>query len=368
MFDREDLKYMNLALRLAKKAEGLTSPNPLVGAVVVKKGEIIGKGYHRKAGMPHAEIEAFADAKKKGHSVVGSELYVTLEPCCHSGKRTPPCTESILENKISKVYVGTLDQNPEVSGKSIKTLKNKGVELKVGLLEDKCKEANEIFFKYITNKVPFVILKLASTFDGKIATISGDSKWIGSEKQREFAHGLRNSVDAVLVGVNTVMKDDTRLNVRLNRKNISQPIPVILDSSLRIPLKSKVFKVHSSCIIATTQKAKRRGIKSLEERGCKVLVMKEDKYGNVMLKELLKKLGQMQITSVLIEGGSQVASSALREKIVDKLVFFYSPKIVGGDGLSMISSLGINNMKRALSIKDVRTKKFGTELMIEGYL
>jgi len=208
-------KYMSLALKLAKKAEGMTSPNPMVGAVVVKRGKIIGKGYHKKAGLPHAEIEAFSDAIKKKNSINGATLYVTLEPCCHEKKRTPPCVKAIIKNKISKVYIAMLDPNPEVSGNGVKLLRENGIEVEVGILEDKARVLNEAFTKYITTKKPFVILKLAATMDGKIAAYTGDSKWIGSPNQRTFAHQLRNKVDGIMVGIETVLKDNPSLNVRL---------------------------------------------------------------------------------------------------------------------------------------------------------
>ena len=366
----KDHKYMRFALNLAKKAEGMTSPNPLVGAVLVKNGKLIGKGYHRKAGLPHAEIEAFIDAEKNGYKISGADLYVTLEPCSHKNKRTPPCTDSIIEKGIRKVYIGAMDQNPEVKGKSIKLLKRSGVEVTSGILEEECTKLNEKFFKYITNEIPFVTLKLASTLDGKIATISGDSKWIGSEKQRELAHKLRNSSDAVLIGINTVLIDNPSLNVRLNKSAISQPIPVVLDSDLRISPDSNLFNIHDKIIVATNKKNKKsRKAKRLEEKGCNLIFLNKDKKTkSLSLKSLLVKLGKMQITSLLIEGGGKVASSALMEKVVDKLVIFYSPKIIGGDGKNMISKLGISKVSKSINLKDIKLKRFGEEYFFEGYL
>lgn len=370
MFKEKDHKYMRLALNLAKKAEGMTSPNPMVGAVLVKNGKLIGKGYHRKAGLPHAEVEAFTDAEKNGYRINGADLYVTLEPCSHRNKRTPPCTDSIIERKIKKVYIGTMDQNPEVKGKSMKLLRRSGVEVKGGILEEECTKLNEKFFKYITNKVPFVTLKLASTLDGKIATISGDSKWIGSEKQRKLAHRLRNSSDAILVGINTILIDNPSLNVRLNKNAVSQPIPVILDSDLRISPDSNLFNIHDKIIVAANKKLKKsRKAKRLEDEGCSLIFLNKDKKTNSLsLKSLLVKLGKMEITSLLIEGGGKVASSALLEKVVDKLVLFYSPKIIGGDGKSMISKLGISKMSQSINLGDLKLKRFGEEYFFEGYL
>ena len=251
MRKHQDEKYMSIALKLAKRAEGMTSPNPLVGAVVVKNGEITGKGYHRKAGLPHAEIEAFKDAEKKGREIKGSTLYVSLEPCCHKDKRTPPCVDAIIERGVTKVVVGALDPNPKVSGKGVNALREKGIDTITGVLEHKSREINESFNKYITTGKPFVTMKLAATLDGKIATRTGDSKWIGSEKQREYAHRLRSQADAVMVGIGTVLTDNPRLNVRLGGKTVRQPVPVVLDPGLRTPPESSILTLHGSVFIVT---------------------------------------------------------------------------------------------------------------------
>lgn len=363
----KDIKFMKKALSLAKKGEGHTSPNPMVGAVLVKNGNIIGSGYHKKAGLPHAEIEAFSDAKNKGNSIKGSTLYVTLEPCCHKGKRTPPCTEAIVREKVKKVCVSTLDPNPKVSGKGIKNLRENGIKVETGLLGDQSKKINEFFNKFIVSKKPFVILKMASTLDGNIASKTGDSKWIGSNEQRKKAHLLRAKVDAVLVGINTIEKDNSRLNARIDNKKITQPIPVVLDSKLRISPKANVFKFNEKVIIATTIIVKSK-MNNLEKQGAYILKVKQDKYGKISLPDLLKLLGKMDISSILIEGGSTVAASALKSKIVDKVVLFYSPKILGGDGLSMIANLQKTSIKSAIKLKDISYKKFNDELMVEGYI
>ncbi len=368
MTDDMKKKYMSQALRLAKRAEGNTSPNPLVGAVVVKNGEVIGKGYHKKAGMPHGEIEAFNDARKRNHDLTGSTLYVTLEPCCHRDKRTPPCTEAIIKNKISKVVVSALDPNPKVSGDGINQLRKAGIEVEVGVLEEKSKELNEIFFKHIRSKNPFVILKLAVTLDGKIATHTGDSKWIGSETQRKYAHKLRQKMDSVMVGIETVIQDNPSLNVRIKRGSISQPTPVVLDSKLRIPPQSNILSIHEHPIIVTTNSVETANQKELEDTGALVLRVGKDDEGLIDLKELSSVLYKNGITSVLIEGGSKVAASAIKSGIVDKIVFFYAPKIVGGAGLSMIDNLGISTIKDSFEIKQIKLKKYKDEFMIEGYL
>ena len=361
-------KYMSLALRLAKKGEGTTSPNPLVGAVLVKSGKIIGKGYHKKAGLAHAEVEAFNDAAKKKNSISGATLYVTLEPCCHTNKRTPPCTEAIIDKGISKVFVSMLDPNPEVAGNGVKFLRRNGLEVEVGLLSDIAKKQNEAFTTYITTRKPFVILKLASTLDGKIAAYTGDSKWIGSPTQRKYAHELRSKVDGIMVGIETVLKDNPSLNVRLANKTNMDPLPIVLDNKLRIPLDSNLLKIHEKIIIATSDKSKPRKVMELQNLGATILYIKKDKNGQLNLKELMRKLGKSEIMSVLIEGGSKVASSALKSKIVDKITFFYAPKIVGSEGISMIGELGIASIKKSIELKDIRIKKIKDEIMVEGYL
>lgn len=367
MPNNTDIKFMKKALSLAKKGKGHTSPNPMVGAVLVKNGKIIGRGYHKKAGFPHAEIEAFNNAKKNGNSIIGSTLYVTLEPCCHTGKRTPPCTDAIILEKIKKVYVSTLDPNPSVSGRGIKFLKENGVDVEIGLLEEQSKTMNEFFNKFIVKKIPFVILKLAATLDGKIASKTGDSKWIGSEEQRKTAHQIRAEVDAVMAGINTIINDNSRLNARIENKKITQPVPVVLDSKLRISPKALIFKANRGVIIATTV-SKESKEKSLEKAGAKIVRVRQNKDGMVSLPHLLKLLGKMDISSILIEGGSSVSASALRSNIVDKVIFFYSPKILGGDGISMIGGLNKSSIKNAIDLKKIIYKKFKNELVIEGYI
>jgi diaminohydroxyphosphoribosylaminopyrimidine deaminase / 5-amino-6-(5-phosphoribosylamino)uracil reductase len=363
-----DTKYMSLAISLAKRAEGMTSPNPLVGAVLVKEGRIIGKGYHKRAGLPHAEIEAIFDAENKGHVVKGSTLYVTLEPCCHRDKRTPRCVDSIVKKGISNVVVGTPDPNPKVSGNGIELLKQRGVNVRVGVVEEVCKIINETFFKYIRSGIPFVTLKLACTLDGKIATMTGDAKWIGSESQRNFAHRLRKKVDAILVGIETVLHDDPQLTVRLGKKATDQPIPIVLDTRLRIPIQSRLLKIHKSPLIITTNKADLEKKNNLEHMGSRVLIFDGDENGKIDLASLLKKLGELEITSVLIEGGSRVAASALSQRVVDKIVLFYTPKIIGAEGVNMVGDLNILRVKEALAIRGLKVKVFGEELMIEGYI
>ncbi len=361
-------KYMSLAIRLAKRAEGMTSPNPLVGAVLVKKGKVIGKGYHSMAGLPHAEIEAFTDAERKKHDVRGSTLYVSLEPCCHKEKKTPPCADAIIGKGIREVIVGALDPNPKVSGKGVKTLKDAGIRVTTGVLEAGAGELNEAYNKYITTGLPFVTLKLAATMDGKIATRTGDSKWIGSERQRKLAHRLRNLADAVLVGTGTLLKDDPRLDVRLLKNARRQPVPVVLDRGLRTPVKSKIFSAHDSVIIATGRKPDPAKVKRLEAAGARIIGVGFERDGLLNLRDLARELGKNEITSVLIEGGSAAAAGALRSGIVDKVVFFYAPRLIGADGLSMVGGLGFSRIEDSIVIERVRIRKFGDEFMVEGYI
>lgn len=361
-------KYMSLAIRLAGKAEGMTSPNPLVGAVLVKRGQIIGKGYHRKAGLPHAEIEAFINAEKNGHKVKGSTLYVSLEPCCHREKKTPPCTDAIIEKGVSEVIVGTLDPNPRVSGNGVKSLEDADIRVTAGVLEEKARELNEAFNKYITTGTPFVTLKLAATLDGKIATHSGDSKWIGSERQRKEGHRLRNLADAVMVGTGTVLKDNPKLNVRLLKKAGRQPVPVVLDMKLKTPVSSNIFSAHENVIIVTGKSHDKNRRRKLEAVGATVIESKAGRGGLLDLREVARRLGKMEITSLLIEGGSRTAAFALKSGIVDKVVFFYAPRVIGAEGLSMVGNMGISRVSDSLNIERVKITKLGEEFIVEGYV
>lgn len=365
---RDDREFMKKALRLALRGEGCTSPNPMVGAVCVLGGRIVGRGYHKKAGLAHAEIEAFADAAKKGISLKGATLYVTLEPCCHTEKLTPPCTDAIIASGVSDVVVGAIDPNPKVSGKGVAKLRENGITVRTGILERECTETNEFFNKHVVSGLPFVILKCASTLDGKIASATGDSKWIGSLKQRKIAHRLRKRVDAVIVGINTVLADDPGLDVRLVGGTVRQPVPVIMDSKLSISPEAKVFSTHTRSIIATTEAAAPVKEKRLRELGAEILRFESDATGRVPATDLLRELGAMGMCGVLVEGGSRVGACFLREGLVDKVVFFYAPKIIGGDGVSMVGDLGKQSIENAISIKNIKVRRFGDEVMIEGYV
>ncbi len=350
-------KYMRLALDLAKKGTGYVSPNPLVGCVIVKNGKIIGKGYHQKAGTEHAEIHALKAAGKRAK---GATMYITLEPCSHFGK-TPPCTDAIINSKVRNVVIAMRDVNPKVNG--IKILKSVGIKIKQGILEKEGKRLNEFFIKHMSTKMPFVILKLAMTLDGKIATPTGDSKYITSIESRKAVHALRHSCDAVMVGINTVLNDDPLLDTRLiNKKN---PLKVIVDSKLRIPNNALVFKDPKKVIIATTKAANKKKMAQFQKKGSIILTI-GSKKGLVDLKKLMQELGKRDICSILLEGGSQLAGSALKEKIIDKVIVSYAPKLIG-EGIGPIRGFFIPKIKDALTLKDVQIRTIGDELLVEGY-
>jgi len=354
---------MERALELAKKGTGKVNPNPLVGAVIVKNGEIIGEGYHECYGEAHAERNAVKNAKE---SVEDSTIYVTLEPCAHYGK-TPPCVDLIIEKKFKKVVIGMLDPNELVAGKSIEKLKKNGIEVIVGIKEEECKKLNEIFIKYITSKSPFVILKSGMSLDGKIATYSGESKWITSKESREDAQNLRNRLNSIMVGVNTVIADDPELTCRIN--NDKKLIRIVVDTNLRIPLDSKVINNKDKLtIIATTLNSNENKKQALRDLGIKVIEVSE-KNNKVNLKELLRKLGQEGIDSVLIEGGGTLNFSALEENIVDKVIFYIAPKILGGENSkSCIAGIGFSELNQAVNLKDISYRKIGEDLVVEGYI
>jgi len=360
-----DQKYMRMALQLAEKARGRTSPNPMVGAVVVKNDKVISRGYHRRAGEPHAEAIAL---KQAGKAAKGATLYVTLEPCSHTNKRTPPCTPLVLQSGVKRVVVAMIDPNPHVSGGGIKTMKKAGIQVITGVLEKEARKLNEAFIKYITTGVPFVTLKIAQTLDGKIATASGESKWITGEKARLEGHRLRNNNDAILVGMNTVLKDDPSLTARIPGGR--DPIRVIVDTKLRTPLKAKIITQKSSAktYIATLDTMPKDKLVKLLDAGVEILLSKGSK-GRVDLKNLMKMLGGFGITSVLIEGGAEVHASALKSGVVDKVVMFIAPTLMTGkDSLCSIGGVSPAKLSQAVKLRHMTTRIVGEDLMIEGYL
>ena len=350
---------MELAVKLAEKGKGNVSPNPLVGAIIVKRGSIVGKGYHKKCGCDHAEAMAIKEA---AHKAIGSTLYVTLEPCSHWG-RTPPCTEKIIEARIREVIIGTKDPNPVVDG--FNELKFRGIKTKVDILDKECKRLNEPYLKWIKTKKPFVVVKSATSLDGKIATKTGSSKYITGREARKFVHQLRTEYDAVMVGSNTVSKDNPQLTVRHTKGR--NPIKIVVDSKLNISSKSNVVKNEpTKLIVATTKKASKSKIKKLQQKGAKILII-DSKKGRIDLKELMKELGKHEVCSILLEGGAELNSSAIKEGIVDKAMFFISPKLIG-DGLGAIGDLGIKKVDSSVKLKNLSYKKIGRDILIEGYL
>ncbi|MDY6839257.1 MAG: bifunctional diaminohydroxyphosphoribosylaminopyrimidine deaminase/5-amino-6-(5-phosphoribosylamino)uracil reductase RibD [Thermodesulfobacteriota bacterium] len=360
-----DEAYMRMALSLAEGGRGWTSPNPMVGAVVVKQGRVVGRGFHRAAGGPHAEIYALKEAGEKAR---GATLYVTLEPCNHTG-RTPPCTEAILDSGIQRVVAGMRDPNPQVPGKGLDFLSSKGLDVSVGTCEDDCRRLNEIFIKYVTTGLPFVILKCASTLDGCIATRTGDSKWITNQLSRQFVHGLRHAVDAIMVGIGTVVKDNPQLTTRLEGRKGSDPIRIVLDSRLSIPPEAKLLHLSSdSDSVLVTSPSILPQKKSLFERPGVRLLAVDCHEGQIDLKALMKALGEMGITSLLIEGGSHVNGAAMRAGIVDKCCMFFAPKICGGhDGVPICTGPGPAFMEKSMTLKDISVRRFGDDVMIQGY-
>lgn len=359
-----DEKFMKMAIELAKKGKGKVNPNPLVGAVIVKNGEIIGQGYHSKYGGNHAEIEAINNATD---DVKGATIYVTLEPCFHYGK-TPPCVDKLISSGISKVVIGHLDPNPLVSGKSIEKLKSLGIEVKVGVLEEECLKLNEVFIKYIKTKLPFVVLKSGVSLDGKIATKTGESKWITGAASRAKVNELRNELRGIMVGVNTVIIDDPTLNCNIHGGR--NPIRIILDSNLRIPLDSKILKTayKYETIIATTKNIDLNKKALVEELKAKVITI--DSINNkVDLNKLMIKLGEMKIDSILLEGGGEVNYSALEAGIIDKLMLFMAPVIIGGkESKTFVEGKGIDLLTNSFKASNLKIEYLGEDILITSYI
>ena len=360
---------MRAALRLARRAYGSTSPNPLVGAVLVRAGRVIAHGWHRRAGEPHAEVEALRDAQARGVSTRGATLYVTLEPCCTHG-RTPPCTDALRAAGIRRVVVAATDPNPLHAGRGFKLLQQFGITLTTGILAAEAERMNEAFNHWITHRTPFVTVKAAMTLDGKIATASGESKWITGERARACGLTLRAGADAVLVGVNTVLADDPRLTAsRQKAKGKKQKAKVfrriVLDSRARTPLTSRVVsdEFASSTMIVVTRAAPKARVAALAAR-VKVWVA-PTRDGHVDLRWLLKRLGGESVTSVLVEGGGEVNASFLLRRLAQRVAFFYAPKILGGrDARKAVAGEGARRLADALTLRDVEWRRLGADLLL----
>ena len=362
----EDTRHMDMALSLAKRGAGFTSPNPMVGAVVVKGGRVVGKGWHKAVGSAHAEVNAIDDA---GTEARGATLYVTLEPCNHTG-RTPPCTEKILEAGIRRVVVAMTDPNPTVTGGGNACLVSKGIDVTCGVLEEKALRLNESFVKHTRTGLPFVILKCAATLDGRLATRTGDSKWITGPQSRQFVHLIRHGVDAIMVGAGTVAADDPSLTTRLENTTGRNPRRVILDTRLGLPETAKVLRHEddSDTILVAGPGAPAEKKERLAGLGATILEMPLV-GGRIDLADLMKRLGKMGVTSLLVEGGGGVLASALRDGIADKVLFFYAPKILGGDdGVPICRGPGAALMGDAVALEHIRVHRFDDDVMIEGYI
>ncbi|PRY83009.1 bifunctional diaminohydroxyphosphoribosylaminopyrimidine deaminase/5-amino-6-(5-phosphoribosylamino)uracil reductase RibD [Alkalibacterium olivapovliticus] len=359
-----DEKMMKRALELASNGRGFTAPNPMVGAVIVKDGKIIGEGYHKKAGEAHAEVNAIESASE---SVEGATLYVTLEPCSHFGK-TPPCSELIIDRKIKKVVIAATDPNSLVSGSGIKQLRQAGIEVVTGIYEKESHKLNEVFNYYITTKLPYVVMKYAMSLDGKIATETGESKWITSQDSRQHARYLRAHLSGIMVGINTVLKDDPELTCRVPA--FENPTRIILDSRLRIPLDAKVLSHQQDAptIILTTSQAPSAKLDKLKGKHIEVLVL-PDKNGQVDLKEAMKILGEKGIDSLLLEGGGTVNASALSADIVNKLAVYIAPILIGGDGApSPVMGKGIQKMSEVFKLNNMDITRIRDDMHIEAYI
>jgi diaminohydroxyphosphoribosylaminopyrimidine deaminase/5-amino-6-(5-phosphoribosylamino)uracil reductase len=355
-------KMMRRALAQAKRGVGKTAPNPAVGCVIVRDGVVVGTGWHRKAGTPHAEVHAL---KAAGELAAGADVYVTLEPCAHYGK-TPPCAKALIEARVRRVFVGMVDPNPLVAGGGINMLRAAGIEVEAGILEKECQALNRPFLKWIKTRLPFVLLKSAVTLDGKTATASGDSRWVTGDLARLEVHRLRGRMDAIMVGVGTVIADDPQLTCRV--PGGKDPLRVVVDSTLRIPLHAALLGLKSSAptLVATVSRDQAR-IAALAARGAEVLICAEQ-AGRVNLADLLRRLGERGVQSVLLEGGSQLAGAALRADLIDRCQIYLAPKLVGGVAPGIFAGAGVPLMADAINLHDLTVKRVGPDLLVEGDL
>lgn len=381
IFTREDIRYMQQAIKLAEKGRGNTNPNPMVGAIIVKDGMIISSGYHKRAGSAHAEIEAINNSSEP---LENSTMYITLEPCTFKGK-TLPCVNEIIKHKFKEIIIGCIDPNPRVNGRGADFLKKAGIKVKTGLLKDKIEFQNEVFFKHIKTRIPFICCKIASSIDGKLAAISSDSKWITSEKSRMQVQNLRKEYDCILTGINTILNDDPYL---LPRKTLNRPFKnthvtlnrkfyrVILDSNLRISLNSNIIKTSNlaKTIIFTGKKNDARltgKVKKLQENDIDVLAASQDPTEGTGLNipKILEILYQKyEITSILLECGPSLLSSFLKRNLIDKFIFYFAPKIIGGDSdYDMFSGLGINKIKDSINLRFENIRRVGNDIVITAY-
>ena len=359
-----DKKYMALALELAEKGRGKVEPNPMVGAVLVKNGEIVGKGYHQVFGGAHAEVYAIHEG---GTNCKGATLYVSMEPCAHYGK-TAPCVDAIIKAGIRKVVAAVVDPNPITSGKGIQQLKEAGIEVVVGVMEMQAKRLNLPFFKLMQKGLPYVTVKWAMSIDGKIATHTGESRWITSDESRKYAHKIRGQMDGILVGINTIVRDDPLLTCRIEGGR--NPKRIVVDCSALLPVNSRLLSTmnEGEVIVAVSKNAQRNRVEKLEQLGC-TIVQTKDMNGRVDLKELFQRLGEMKLTNILVEGGSRVITSVIEGRLADRVMVFLAPIIIGGEGAkSPVLGTGINKISEAAEIDEIEIKRFSNDIVIEGTL
>ncbi|MFO0794857.1 MAG: bifunctional diaminohydroxyphosphoribosylaminopyrimidine deaminase/5-amino-6-(5-phosphoribosylamino)uracil reductase RibD [Candidatus Brocadiaceae bacterium] len=364
--DTKDIeeKYMSLALELAVKGRGRVEPNPMVGAVLVKDGEIVGKGYHQIFGGAHAEIHAINEGGENGK---GATLYVSMEPCAHFGK-TAPCADAIIRAGITKVVAAVADPNPVTAGRGIQKLKDAGIDIQIGVLEHQARRLNAPFFKLMQKGIPYVIAKWAMSLDGKIATYTGESKWITSEESRRYVHKIRGQVDGILVGINTVLRDDPLLTCRTEGGR--NPRRIIIDSNALLPLNSRLLNTinESEVVVAVNKNAPVERIEKLRQLGCRV-IQTCNSLDRVDLKELFYRLGEMELTNILVEGGSRVITSFFEERLVDKVMVFIAPIIIGGKGaISPVLGKGIDTIREATEIREITVQRISKDILVEGVL
>jgi diaminohydroxyphosphoribosylaminopyrimidine deaminase/5-amino-6-(5-phosphoribosylamino)uracil reductase len=355
---QRDERHMRRALQLARRGMGRVSPNPMVGAVIVRAGKVIAEGYHRQFGVDHAEIDAI---KRARGSIRGATLYVSLEPCCHWGK-TPPCVDALIEQGIKRVVIGTLDPNPLVAGKGAQDLRGHGIEVVVGILEQEARRLNEAYFHYIRTGLPFITIKYAQSLDGRIATALGASRWISSEQSRRFAHQLRAQHDAVMVGIGTVLADDPLLTVRLVKGK--SPLRIILDSKLRISLHSQVLREEGRTLIVTTEAGTQERVEALEKRGNEVLIAPRGLDERVALRSVMKMLAERGIASILVEGGQAIITSFLQGGLANRMVIITAPLILG-KGMEGIGDLGITDIAKAIRPTSWEVKRVGDDIVFD---
>ncbi|MEE9390267.1 MAG: bifunctional diaminohydroxyphosphoribosylaminopyrimidine deaminase/5-amino-6-(5-phosphoribosylamino)uracil reductase RibD [Candidatus Aminicenantaceae bacterium] len=365
MKNHKDISYLQMAYSLAEKAKGWASPNPYVGAVIVKRGIIVGYGYHEKPGKPHAELIAL---QKAGTLSRNSTAYITLEPCVHWG-RTPPCVESLLQARHKRVVISALDPNPLVFKKGVRRMRQAGIEVIVGLLEEKNKRLNEIYLKYITKKLPFVVAKAAISLDGKIATKNFNSRWISSSQTREYMHLLRGEYDAIMVGINTLIKDDPLLTIRHRNWKGKKIMRIILDSRLRFPLNSRILSTLSQgkILVFTLRTASPKKAEALRKKGVDIVFLPRTS-SKVDLKEVLAWLGQNEIASVFVEGGRLLLTSMLEKMLIDKIFLSISPKLIGGEKApSLFQGKGAGCIKDSFLLERINSFQIDKDIIFEGY-